>query len=496
MSIKNLLSSAVFVAAGVVCAHGLEVEVTAPGTLSESVTDPSAVTQLTLSGTVNAADLYYIGMNMTGLTSLDMSRVTIDEYMGTVVMGRTFYPAATLPYGVFMGLPLTSVTLPQQSGLVISEGAFMNTSLTSLPTFENVDSIGQAAFAGCNSLQTLTMPKTKMNSAVFADCTALTTVDMGTATEIPALTFHGCTALTTINGAANIVSIGDRAFEGDTSLKTFDFGQNLRYVGSSAFAATGLTEIDMSRALKLEEINREAFADSKLQSAILPDNVATIGDGVFFGNNSMKEIQLPAALITLGEHSLVSTRLREIKLPDNVEEIGAYALKGQTNITGIYLPPSLIYIGDNGMEGMTALSRIDVRDHTSVPELGENVWEGVNPSKVFVTVNANYINDFENALQWKDFNFNIIAGAEEIVDDQTAGRNVRGRFVGTDLQIESIGADIDIVRLFDTAGRLLLSVEPRSTTATIDTSDFPGGVFIVNIVLDDKTPATLKLARK
>lgn len=497
MSIRKFFTSAVILYLCFGVASGQNITLKSAGTLSNYIDNPAGVTSLTVNGPIDASDMSFIAKEMPGLTTLNLDKAVIEEYNGLSLDTRTFYPAATIPFGMFMGMPLQTVVLPSQQRLTIGDGAFMMTAITELPSLANVDSLGQAAFAGCTKLTNITMPKVaRMGGRVFSDCTGLTTVDMGSATVIPDATFRGCTALTEVKGSANITRLGNQAFEGDTNLANFTFGKNLDYLGKSAFAATGLDIIDLDPSTKLKEIGDEAFADTPVRIAKLGNSITSVGNAAFFGTSNLESITMPPTLITLGDHALVGSDLPDIDLSEGVDSIGNYEFLGQKKIENLVLPSSLVYIGNNAMEGMTGLKTLDALNLTIVPELGENVWEGVNQKEVLLYVSENMKSDFENTPQWQNFQIEITTGVDNTMHDDRVIPSVRGRFYGTDLQLESTGSDIAQVRLYDTSGRLLAEATPGASIARIDTSAYPAGVFVITVTLDDNTKAILKLARK
>lgn len=472
-----------------------DITVTTPGSVESLVGEMKNVTELTLTGEINAGDLFFLGQEMPDLKTLDLSGATIVAYDNLPLMGSTFYPASIIPAGAFAGSKVSSISLPLQPGLVIDEAAFLESALTRIDIPANVESIGNSAFAG-SKIEEVTMTTTaNIGTGVFADCASLTTVNMNGVTEIPDNTFRHCTALAEVNGADALVTIGACAFEGDKALRHFDFGRSLKSIGKSAFAASGLTEAYLKDSQRLFELNEQVFADAALAEISLPDNMSTIGDGAFFGNSQLATIALPEQLITLGNHALVGAPLKKLELPVGLEEIGDYALLGQDNIDDIVLPYTLLYIGDNGMEGMTGLTKIDATSLKEIPELGNDVWAGVDQPKVTLSIAEN-APDFGAAEQWKEFSIDRMSGVTGITGIESEEPFVRGRFIGTDLVVESSGTTLEVVRVYDTSGRLLISVEPHDTGVVIDTASNPGGVFVVSVTLENGESSSIKLARK
>ncbi len=118
---------------------------------------------------------------------------------------------------------LTSITLPA-SVTEIENGAFAScTGLTSITIPENsqLTSIGNDVFSNCNSLQSITIPEnvTSIGEFAFADCNSLTSINIPVGvTNIELSAFSYCNSLTTINIPEDVTSIGDQAFAGCTGL--------------------------------------------------------------------------------------------------------------------------------------------------------------------------------------------------------------------------------------------------------------------------------------
>ena len=102
--------SAVVVA---LCSWALEVSNTA-GSLEQAVPDMS-ITQLTITGAMDARDFKFIAGKLNSLESIDMSNVAIVAYQDDekpLFLDLTTYKENTIPATAFMGKNLCEVQLP------------------------------------------------------------------------------------------------------------------------------------------------------------------------------------------------------------------------------------------------------------------------------------------------------------------------------------------------------------------------------------------------
>lgn len=90
------ITAAALALTGTLAAGAETVTVTKSGSLSEAVTDITA-TELTVSGPVDAADLFWAADNMKSLKTLNLADATIEAYDGEMLKGRVTYPAGPSP---------------------------------------------------------------------------------------------------------------------------------------------------------------------------------------------------------------------------------------------------------------------------------------------------------------------------------------------------------------------------------------------------------------
>lgn len=478
----------------------VNVDLSAPGTLKSSLNDaPASVTELTVTGTMDAADFDFINRELTALESLNLSGATIAAYNGDeVLMNRRQFAANTLPAYALAGTKVNNVILPK-SLKEIGAGALSSTSISSLTLPEGITSIGEGAFSGCATLKSVTLPSTVtvMGENAFSRCTALETVTLSC--PIPARAFMGCTALKSVNlgNEIGVKAIGDYAFAGCTSLSSFPFRNGLTSVGNAAFEASGLTAVDFSASSSLTSLGAWAFAKcDKLTSVIFNDKLTTIGEGIFLDDASLVTVALPTGITELPDYSFKGATSidSEAFMHSFITSIGNYATMGMTQVNVFTLPASLSYIGDEAMAGWISLTALHGEELTAVPELGNDVWKDVDQSKATLYAKEDIANEFATIPQWQEFNITLVSGIDDVVADTPAANRVKAWFTGTDLNLQ---ADTEIVNvaLYGIAGMQYLSATPYDTQFSIDTAGLGERVYIVRIILDDDSVVTLKLAR-
>ena len=165
-------------------------------------------------------------------------------------------------------------------------------SLTSIEIPASVETIKASAFKGCSSLATVTFENGSQlktieggypSSGTFADCTALTSIEIPASVEtIEAAAFKGCSSLATVT------------FEKGSQLKTIGGG------GSSYYGAFGqlknLMTVDMSACTQVEIIEECAFYnDPELRLfKVSTETPPTCENNAFVGINPYSVLKVPS----------------------------------------------------------------------------------------------------------------------------------------------------------------------------------------------------------
>lgn len=469
--------------------------VSTPGNLHTLVSNPATTTELTLIGSINAADLDFIDTEMTALHTLDLSAVEIVAYSGSRLRGSSTHAAATIPARCFVGSPITSLTLPGSESLSIGEAAFAGAAIKSLTLGANVVSMGTGAFSGCTDLTSVTISANALAEGAFSGCTALTTVSFTTDVALPDYAFSDCTALATVNGSNKLYTIGNHAFANTGALSAVAFGSDLTAIGDEAFLQSGITDIDLSPCADLNSVGERAFAQMPTLKSIDLGNAVTVGAGVVFDCPALEQVNYSTRATVVPDYAYTKdTALDTVGIfTENISEIGAYALSGLSQVTTITLPSSLTFIGDHAMENMTGLQTINIAI-TTAPATGEAVWSGVNQAEVALVVPAEAYDSYTSADQWRDFDVRKPSG---IADTATDSATLRVRFDGEMLIIDFGSIAASTVALYDIAGAKLSADTPVvEQQAAVSTAHIAVNQPFIVVAATPEGLLTLKIAKQ
>ena len=367
----------------VIQAHALEVNNTA-GQLKDAVPDVS-IPDLTVRGTMNAEDFYYIAENLNRLRTVDLTAVQVVPcHTSRTHYWNQDFAADVLPTGAFAGMEVTSVKLP--AGLT---------------------AIGTAAFSGCASLVTITWPSTlvSVGDYAFASCVSLQEVALpASVTTVGCGAFMRCKSLASLTVApdSRLCRLDATALMDCPSLTTVSLGNALLAVGDRALAGTGVRNLDLSNAKSLTEIGDWAVVKTPVEEVQLPSTAMTMGKGTFFYDTNLRRVLSGGQLAQISDFQFAGTALNEPVDFTGVTSIGEYALYNVAQLSVVELPATVTWVGSYAMAGMTGMAEM-ISHAEEVPQLGENVWAGVNQASIPLTVPSNSIPLYKEAEQWKEF---------------------------------------------------------------------------------------------
>ena len=275
----------------------------------------------------------------------------------------------------------------------IGRAAFAGTRLVEMPLSVGVLSLGDSAFAGCDSLRTIVLNDslTVINANMFENCRSLTSLTIpDSVTSIGRSAFAG-SGLTEMTLPASLIRMGDAAFAGCDSLRTVVLGENLRSINARTFENCGsLTSLTLPESVT--GIGRAAFAGSGLAEIALPSGLMGLADSVFSGCRSLASVTLMDSLRVINANMFENcTSLTSLTFPDSLGYIRKAAFAG-SGLVDLSLPAGLLSIGDSAFADCEHLSTIAFND--TLYSIGAASFKGckalsqVNLPNQLVTVGA------------------------------------------------------------------------------------------------------------
>ena len=438
---RKLFTLLMLTVATALASQALTVNVT-PGKLAQVIDDDFDITELVISGSMDARDFLFIAENLNQLTTLDLSNVTIAAYNKDLPVFGTYvnYFGNEIPRTAFFGKPLRTVVLPS-----------------------TVQGIGYAAFAGCDQLQSVVLPASVtyledyafagtgltsidlpstinfMGKGVFSRCTALTQATIN-ADFVGSFAFLGDTLLSDVTIGAKVSYINEGAFNGCKALTAINFDPKCRMtsIGAEAFINSGLENLNI-KSIGLSSIGDWAFAQTRLQSIALTDGLNSMGMGALAHNPYLTNVELPdigkinnrnnekgsntpseptgiiaapgiprpnLTLSRISAYAFADDSLLNVSrlLKKGVKTIEPFAFYNNSlEMDTVYLPSTLVYLGDSAMAGMIGMRALKTAAE-AVPEVGIDVWAGVDqPSVPLIAPSDESKAEYMVADQWMYF---------------------------------------------------------------------------------------------
>ena len=389
--------------------HAITVNSTAGG-LATAITNAggnlSTLTDLTVTGVIDGRDFVTIRNNIPGLSSVDLSGVTI--------AASSFSAANEIPDNAFsFCIGLTSVTIPSSVTAIGDNAFFACVSLSSIDIPSLVTSIGNDAFSDCSALITVDANNPNYssidgvlfnkNQTILIHCPRSKTgsyIIPSSVTSVEDEAFYGCFALTSISIPSSVTSIiGRRSFSNCSGLIIVDannpnyssidgvlFNKSKTILINCPTSKTGSYTIPSS----VTSIGEGAFVYCLyLTSITIPSSVTSIGDNTFYYCIGLTSINLPSSMTSIGEEAFWRCQaLTSINLPSSLTSIGDQAFEDCSSLTSITIPSSVTSIGNSAFYGCQALTSINIP--SSVTSIGERAFRFSSGLITVDTNNPNY----------------------------------------------------------------------------------------------------------
>ena len=223
-----------------------------------------------------------------------------------------------------------------------------NKKLTGVTLPASLTTVGRRIFADCNDTLKVVL-RANVNSGFFTEwnCKGYTGTETYSYTFADAAEENGYT-YTVSDGKAYIIEY--KGSGGDIVVPRTLGGYPVCGIGGRAFYGTNITSVTVHRGIEYAANEAFAFCQS-LVSVEFEGEATTLGAGIFAGCSALKSVILPSALTSIPSDAFTGcSSLDNIILPDTLEIIEEYAFH-ETAIKEITIPASVISIEEGALGG-------------------------------------------------------------------------------------------------------------------------------------------------
>ena len=345
------------------------------GGLSTSLTanELSTVTNLNVTGIIDARDFKTMRDAMPVLSAINLSGAKIVAYSGTDATGGISYPDHPengIPQFAFFNsttkvskTTLKIIVLPSTLLSVERSSFYGCTGIDSISLPLSATSIKRSAFNSCSNLQKINIPSgtSKLDDYCFAACTKLTTLNLpSTLTTIGACAFLR-SGISNISLPSSLNYIGDYAFQNCSSLGTINIPASVNFIGYCAFTwVNSLKSINVDSNNPIfssvdgvlfdkAQKNLIAYPNAKSANYQIPSGVTAIDTAAFEGSTVIENVYVPASVTKFSLESFYyCVNLKSIEIPAVVTKIEPYSFYNCYQLNSIYSKSSSPVAINNG----------------------------------------------------------------------------------------------------------------------------------------------------
>lgn len=282
---------------------------------------------------------------------------------------------------------LETIELPKTVTFIDAEAFEGCSSLKEITIPDGVEEIYDDTFDNCTALTKINLPAsvTAIASGAFGSCTSLESINLDNISSIGKFAFYNCTGLTELTLGENPVDISRKAFSGcsnitkvtvknsETSLDStglaelenlsiyghinsvaqlfadkndipfYDLKTGERIINEWVVDNEGVvwgykgneTDIVIPRevnGIAINKIGENAFANSKITSVEMEDNIQSVDDDAFIDCESLRSVKLSKSMESIPGCFSGCGSLEYISIPSNIKSIYLYAFYSCKNV--------------------------------------------------------------------------------------------------------------------------------------------------------------------
>lgn len=298
-------------------------------------------------------------MNKKTVISAIAAAVILALGIGALLMGRVLTSPKTSAVDAAL---LKTFTYYERDGAIVFSGCTESVEEIVIPAEIDglpVTSISDDAFGGGIihwNLEKVVLPASveTIGNCAFQDCTALREINLENVREIGDMAFYGCCSMESVHISKNTVKIGERAF-GGASFKLILDPENTsyRYADGCIYTADGKTVWRADSDIKkytppkgVTAIAPGAFEYTELESITLPDSVTEIGSYAFCNCLGLTEMEIPGSVRRIEDYTFTCCQnLTSVRLHNGLVFIGREAFCDDFCMTSMKIPASVKEIG-------------------------------------------------------------------------------------------------------------------------------------------------------
>ena len=203
--------------------------------------------------------------------------------------------------------------------------------------------------------------------------------------------FRGNKYLTAILIPDCITSIGDYAFA-DTNLDSLVLPDKLNKLGRRILSGNkGITEIAIPKTLKsvssayLYGMDGDGpFTESNIQRATIETGMTEVPEHLFQRNSTLISVEIPDTVVKIGGYAFAQTGVESIEIPDTVTRLEEGVL-AETKLAKLKLPRNIEFIGRRILSGNKGVTEITIPK--SLKNVGSAYLYGIDGDGPFTESN-------------------------------------------------------------------------------------------------------------